>query len=120
MGANETLPQPAVAEDSLDHIRLATFDKTDDLHRAATFGTFQWIDFVESLDQTRLDYQFSSWPLFPTLWPIFRPDRYLATESSHPLEKHPFKKMTSLSKSYIGTFGSPCFPIISMRHHYFQ
>ena len=49
MGANETLPQPAVAEDSLDHIRLATFDEADDLHRAATFGTFQSL-------RTRLDH----------------------------------------------------------------
>ncbi len=53
MGADETLPQAAVAEDSLDDIRLSTFDETDDLHCAATFGTFQWIDFVDSLDQPR-------------------------------------------------------------------
>ena len=53
MGADETLPQPAVAENSLDDIRLSTFDETDDLHRAATFGTFQWIDFVDTLDQPR-------------------------------------------------------------------
>ena len=33
------LPQPTVAENSLDDIRLSTFDETDDLHRAATFGT---------------------------------------------------------------------------------
>ena len=42
MGADEALPQPAVAENSLDDIRLSTFDETDDLHCAATFGTFQW------------------------------------------------------------------------------
>ena len=53
MGADETLPQPAVAENSLDDIRLSTFDETDDLHCAATFGTFQWIDVVDSLDQPR-------------------------------------------------------------------
>lgn len=51
MGAEETLPQPAVAEDSLNNIRLSTFDETDDLHRAATLGTLQRIDLVDSLDQ---------------------------------------------------------------------
>ena len=53
MGADETLPQPAVAEDPLDDIRLSTLNETDDLHRAATLGTLQRIDFVDSLDQPR-------------------------------------------------------------------
>ncbi len=53
MGEDETLPKPAVAENSLDDIRLSTFDETDDLHCAAAFRTFQWIDFVDSLDQRR-------------------------------------------------------------------
>ncbi|MDB4357292.1 hypothetical protein N9Z11_01365, partial [Mariniblastus sp.] len=32
---------------------MSAFDETDDLHRAATFGAFQWIEFVDSLDQPR-------------------------------------------------------------------
>ncbi len=40
-------------EDSLNDVCLSTFDATDDLHRIATFGTSRWIDFVDSLDQSR-------------------------------------------------------------------
>ncbi|MDG2105589.1 MAG: hypothetical protein P8J91_17695, partial [Pirellulaceae bacterium] len=94
MSAEEALPQPAVAEDSLDHIRLATFDKTDDLHRAATFGTFQWIDFVDSLDQPRPDHQLSSWPLFRPSF--YRPSKVWLLQESGVESDYQQDPLTSL------------------------
>ena len=53
MDADDALPPPVVAEDSLDDIRLSTLDETDDFHRAAALGTRQRVDFIHSLDQPR-------------------------------------------------------------------
>ena len=64
MGTEDSWPQPAVAEDSLNDIRLSTFAETDDLHRAAIVGTLRQIDFVASLDQRRPNCQFGHCYLF--------------------------------------------------------
>ena len=51
LSADEDLPRSEVTEDSLDHILLSTFNESNDLQRIATLGTFQWIDFIDSLEQ---------------------------------------------------------------------
>ena len=50
VGAKRAFPSPAVAEDSLDHIRLAPLDEADDLEPAAALRALQWIDFIHALD----------------------------------------------------------------------
>ncbi len=52
-GAERTFPEPAMPQNALDHVRLATLDEADDLHPSTTGRTRQWIHFVHTLDQHR-------------------------------------------------------------------